>query len=138
MFTKITPLAVLNSINELNTFFNNDERILKIKKEFQEKKDFLSSEINFDYLGKDKDYTLYVEVPGFTKNDLDITYNDVESNLVITGSIKEPYDSKINRTFTIDNTKYEIGSVKLENGLLQIEVKLKEEVKGKEIKINID
>lgn len=133
MFTKITPLTVLSTINDINSFLNNDETLIKFKKSFDEKFD---STLKNTF--KDRDYPIYVEIAGFTKEDLTITFNEVDSLLTITGSIKTPYEKAVTKTYTVDSTKYEIGKVKLENGLLQIDVKLKEEVKGQDIKIAID
>lgn len=78
-------------------------------------------------------YTIMVEVPGFTKEDIEI--NLIDGKLTIVGTSKLFSERSINNTIAIGNDK--VTKVELDLGILYINCKeVKQKDKSK--KINID
>lgn len=108
---------------------------------------FGSLAMKTDIIEKDGEYTLYVDMPGVKKENINITYEDgyltIEANADNKLDEKEKYISRerfsgtASRTYYLDQVDEDTMNASFEDGVLRINFKeLKPEVKTKKIQIN--
>lgn len=100
------------------------------------KNSFFSDGIHYE--DKEKSYEYYVDVPGFSKDEVKVSIND---NYILIDAIKSKddiYRNEIRNQFTVpENSDTENISAKVENGILNISIpkKIKIEDKTKMIEV---
>ena len=136
------PIRHLESMSKL---MHNDEKS-EVKNE-----GFLP---NIDIINEDKNITIFADMPGIAKNDIKIMVDD-ENIMSITGSKKKPEVAEGEVAKTVFRTERKFGEftrkillpdnydeekiiANFENGVLELNIGIKEPVKPKQIEVTIN